>query len=132
VVADHRRRVIVDAMNVIGAVPDGWWRDRAAAQRRFAERLARLPRGAGVEVVVVFEGTMLPDLEEGLRDGIVVLWATRRGPDAADDRIVDEAAASTVPVTVVSSDRALRDRVIDLGAKTVGPSALADAIHADA
>ena len=33
-VARPRRRLVVDAMNVIGTRPDGWWRDRAGASRR--------------------------------------------------------------------------------------------------
>ncbi|NEY36686.1 NTP pyrophosphohydrolase, partial [Streptomyces sp. PRKS01-65] len=32
--------VIVDAANVVGSVPDGWWRDRPAAARRLRDRLA--------------------------------------------------------------------------------------------
>jgi hypothetical protein len=31
--------VVVDAANVVGSRPDGWWRDRPAAARRFAGQL---------------------------------------------------------------------------------------------
>ena len=31
--------LIVDAANVVGSVPDGWWKDRAGAARRLHERL---------------------------------------------------------------------------------------------
>jgi hypothetical protein len=52
------RLIVVDAANVVGSRPDGWWRDRAGAARRLLERLAgleeRLPESA--EVVVVLEG----------------------------------------------------------------------------
>jgi hypothetical protein len=41
-------RWLVDGMNVIGARPDGWWRDRPGAQRRLAEKLAARAREAGV------------------------------------------------------------------------------------
>ncbi|MBM3141325.1 MAG: NTP pyrophosphohydrolase, partial [Chloroflexi bacterium] len=34
-------RLIVDAMNVIGSRPDGWWRDRPGAARRLVRALAR-------------------------------------------------------------------------------------------
>lgn len=34
------RTWVVDAANVIGARPDGWWRDRAGAARRLYRRLA--------------------------------------------------------------------------------------------
>ena len=32
--------VVVDAANVVGSVPDGWWRDRAGATARLRDRLA--------------------------------------------------------------------------------------------
>ncbi|HEX7744396.1 MAG TPA: hypothetical protein VF462_03920, partial [Micromonosporaceae bacterium] len=52
----------VDAANVIGARPDGWWRDRPAAARRLRDRLdgvaaanfAGLP--PPVDTVLVVEG----------------------------------------------------------------------------
>ena len=31
--------LIVDAANVVGSVPDGWWRDRAGAARRLRDAL---------------------------------------------------------------------------------------------
>ena len=31
--------LIVDGMNVIGSVPDGWWRDRTGAMRRLLRQL---------------------------------------------------------------------------------------------
>ena len=34
-----RRRLVVDAMNVIGTRPDGWWRDRDGAARRLIAAL---------------------------------------------------------------------------------------------
>lgn len=51
--------VIVDAANVIGSVPDGWWRDRRGAAERLRDRLARdgVPgRDEPVELVMVVEG----------------------------------------------------------------------------
>src|SRR6266545_3268704 len=56
--------VIVDAANVVGSVPDGWWRDRVGATERLRDSLVPLaesgiPR-AGVpgpaELVLVVEG----------------------------------------------------------------------------
>ena len=32
---------VVDAMNVIGSRPDGWWRDRAGAIERLVDRVDR-------------------------------------------------------------------------------------------
>jgi predicted RNA-binding protein with PIN domain len=112
-------------MNVIGSRPDGWWRDRPGAQRRLYERLAAAQHAA--DVMVVFEGEPQPELDEGSARTPAVRWARRRGRDAADDRIVEEtrtARAAGREVTVVTSDRALRDRVEHLGATTVGPSGL--------
>ena len=33
------RVLVVDAANVVGSRPDGWWKDRAGAARRLHERL---------------------------------------------------------------------------------------------
>ena len=35
--------LLVDAANVVGSRPDGWWRDRAGAATRLLARLAALP-----------------------------------------------------------------------------------------
>ncbi|CAM5425547.1 hypothetical protein SHIRM173S_03345 [Streptomyces hirsutus] len=51
--------VIVDAANVVGSVPDGWWRDRRGAAERLRDRLAErgLPGRTGpAEIVLVVEG----------------------------------------------------------------------------
>src|SRR6185369_9248862 len=48
---------IVDGANVVGSVPDGWWRDRAGAARRLRDALGARPEGAlPGEVVLVVEG----------------------------------------------------------------------------
>ncbi|PNG19000.1 NTP pyrophosphohydrolase, partial [Streptomyces cahuitamycinicus] len=51
--------VVVDAANVVGSVPDGWWRDRRGAAERLRDRLASegVPAVSGpVEIVLVVEG----------------------------------------------------------------------------
>src|SRR4051812_27162403 len=87
----------IDAMNVIGSRPDGWWRDREGALRRFVGEVAEW---AEEEVTVVLDSG--PDdlvgevtssevraCEDGGRKPIVtVVRARRRGRDAADDEIV--------------------------------------------
>src|SRR5690606_27342525 len=83
------RRLIVDAMNVIGSRPTGWWRDRGGAKRRLVERLRRLAEGTGEAITVVIDGRPLPDLPEGEHGGVEVRYASRPGPNAADDRIVE-------------------------------------------
>jgi len=113
---------LVDGMNVIGSRPDGWWRDRAAAQRRLAEALAAWAARSGEDVAVVFDGRP----HEIDAPGVDVAFASRRGPNAADDDIVARVAASADPsaVRVVTSDRDLARRVEELGAEVVGPGAL--------
>lgn len=125
------RELIVDGMNVIGARPDGWWRDRDAAMRRFTDDLAVLAV-AGQRVAVVFDGRPLRDLPEGERRGVIVFYAGRSGADAADDRIVDLIAGMPDPAQaeVVTSDRGLIERVEAHGARVSGPSALRRRISA--
>ncbi len=106
-------RWLVDGMNVIGSRPDGWWRDRAGAARRLTAELQRLAGPSGDSVSVAFEGGEFPGLPPGVHENVLVLYARRRGPNAADDRIVEELSADADPgsVTVVTSDRDLARRV---------------------
>jgi predicted RNA-binding protein with PIN domain len=109
-------RWIVDGMNVIGSRPDGWWRDRPAAMRSLAEELSAWADGR--DVAVVFDGRPF-DLEA---PGVAISFASRRGPNAADDDIARmvEADADPSGLTVVTSDAELSRRVRELGAEVVG------------
>jgi len=117
-VSAPRRRLIVDGNNVIGSRPDGWWRDRAGAARRLVVALQALARRSGDQISVVLDGRPLADLPEGIHAGVLVAYATRAGRDAADDRIVTEVERDREPesLVVVTSDRALAERVRALGA----------------
>jgi uncharacterized protein YaiI (UPF0178 family) len=110
---------VVDASNVIGSKPDGWWRDRAGAARRLVADLDRFAAATGEPVVVVLDGGEPPAAE---RAEVVV--ASRRGRDAADDEIValleDRGAEGA---RVVTSDAELARRVRALGAEVVGARA---------
>lgn len=110
--------LVVDAANVVGSVPDGWWRDRAGAATRLRDALAvgELP-GEPSDVVLVVEGKARH--VESV-PGVRVVPA----PGDGDDTIVDLVEAADQPVTVVTSDRALRTRVEALGARTIGPRSL--------
>jgi predicted RNA-binding protein with PIN domain len=119
---DRARRWLVDGMNVIGSRPDGWWRDRDAAVRRLVARLKRLA-AAGERATVVLDGAPLADLPEGVHQDVEVLYARRGGRNAADDRIEALVRESPGRFRVVTSDRALRERVEALGAETEGASA---------
>lgn len=111
---DLVRTIVVDGNNVMGSVPDGWWRDRPAAVRRLLGRLQCYARESGHEVVLVLDVPQR-DLPAGAHDGVEVVYPGRRGRDAADDRIVEllDARAGLDPdsdpgdVEVVTSDRAL-------------------------
>ncbi len=113
-------------MNVIGSRPDGWWRDRPAAARRLLERLQRLAALDGEPITLVLEGDATRGGQAGPDRGVEVVYARRAGRDAGDDRIVELVAAAPDPtsVRVVTSDRALADRVEQLGATTQGSARL--------
>ena len=59
-----------------------------------------------------------PDLTPGTRGPIEVMFASRTGRNAADHEIVELVAEAASPeaITVVTSDRALADRVKQRGA----------------
>jgi predicted RNA-binding protein with PIN domain len=116
--------LLVDGNNVIGSVADGWWRDRPGAVRRLLRRLQCLAAAGDEPVQVVFDVPQ-PDLPEGVHAGVVVHYATRRGRDAADDRIrdlLDEGFDDEVEV--VTSDRDLADGARARGARVVGAGTL--------
>ena len=103
--------VVVDGSNVIGTVPDGWWRDRRAAARRLLARLQCLHVHTGDEVLLVLDVDD-PEVPEGDHAGVAVYYATRRGRDAADDRIRELVAElDGNELEVVTSDRALASDV---------------------
>ena len=110
-------RWLVDGLNVIGSRPDGWWRDRRGAM----ERLVRELEGLRGEVTVVLDGAPF-DLGG---EGVEVVFASRRGRDAADDDIDARVACDADPasLTVVTSDAALERRVRDYGASVEGAGA---------
>ena len=132
-----RPAVIVDAANVVGSVPDGWWRDRPGAAGRLVERVAALTK-AGIPAasldlpedvwfpdwVIVLEGQARA---AGDAPGVEVVRAEASG----DDTIVDEVRRSVSAgrtVTVVTSDRDLVARVTDAGAAARGSRWLHDLI----
>jgi predicted RNA-binding protein with PIN domain len=115
---------IVDGMNVIGTEPDGWWRDRGAARRRLVEILAPLS-GPGVEIDVVFDGRPSAGEEDQAAATSLRVSFAPGGRNSADDVIVEMVRGLERPsdTTVVTSDRALVERVRQLGAGIEGAKA---------
>ncbi len=120
--------LVVDAANVVGSVPDGWWRDRRGAAVRLRDSLAPLAESGlervheglkpPLDVVLVVEGQArgIPSTEE-------VRVHDARG--SGDDAMVELVRESEAPVkVVVTADRRLRERVERLGADTIGPRAI--------
>jgi 8-oxo-dGTP diphosphatase len=108
-----RITLVVDAANVIGSRPDGWWRDRATA----AERLLRIIAAVGPGVVTLPKGSF----GWVARHVVVLEGVARRTPDVAgvevvrapgsgDDTIVDVAHAIG-GCLVITADRGLRARL---------------------
>lgn len=116
-------RLIVDGMNVIGSRPDGWWRDRRGAMEALVGRLGVLAQSDRQPVTVVFDGR--PFELAAAADGVEVVFAARRGRNAADDDIVAlvERAGEPAELRVVTSDEDLAGRVRALGAEVVGAGA---------
>lgn len=130
---ERRQVIVVDAANVMGSIPDGWWRDRAGAAERLRDRLAAAgAERIGGELVLVVEGKArgIPSVP-----GVRVVAASGSGDDAIVDLLVTERQRPQDPedsrglekpyhpsYVVITADRGLRQRVTALGAQTMGPS----------
>ncbi|MFE6228408.1 MULTISPECIES: hypothetical protein [unclassified Streptomyces] len=119
-----RPLLVVDGANVVGSVPDGWWRDRRGAAERLRDRLAADggpvdgPWPGPYEIVLVVEGRA-----RGVASvpGVRVAEAAGSG----DDLIAELAReAHGRPCLVITADRELRRRVEEAGARCAGPRAL--------
>ncbi|MGM7667004.1 hypothetical protein [Microbacterium sp. A93] len=131
----QRLALVVDAANVVGSVPDGWWKDRFGATSRLRDHLALLARdgmeGPDVglqtprvrpEIVLVTEGKARG---LGSVDGVKVVDA----PGEGDDEIVAVvgrllAADPERELVVATADRELQDRVRAVGASVMSARAV--------
>lgn len=118
--------LLVDGANVVGSVPDGWWRDRRGAAERLRDRLAG--RDGPEELVLVVEGAA-----RGVSSvpGVRVVSAPGSGDDAMVELVRAERGRDgqgrdgrARRCLVVTADRELRERVRALGAEVVGPRQL--------
>ncbi|MGL5825220.1 MAG: NYN domain-containing protein [Nocardioides sp.] len=119
-----RRVMVVDGANVVGATPNGWWRDRAGAAAKLHGRLITADTPYD-DIVLVLEG----QAKAGIRAGIDAHVRTVHAPRDGDSAIVKAAAdpvARGDQVTVITADRMLRARVESVGAQVMSPSWLLD------
>lgn len=113
---------MVDGANVVGCVPDGWWRDRASAAAGLHAGLLSADLSFDL-VVLVLEGKARAGVPEGEAAGI----ATVHAPGSGDDEIVARCRHHTElgdEVTVASADRGLLSRLAPYGVMALGPRAL--------
>ncbi|MCC3282597.1 NUDIX domain-containing protein [Arthrobacter caoxuetaonis] len=136
-----RPAVVVDAANVVGSVPDGWWKDRAGAAARLLEAMGSLASeglSASVlslpadrwypEFLVVLEGRACGVGEAQVPAGIGVVRAEGEGDDAvagAAARLADSGRS----VTVVTSDKELAARSLAVGAAVLGSGEFRDLLR---
>ncbi|MEY7971869.1 NUDIX domain-containing protein [Saccharomonospora xinjiangensis] len=134
----RRLVLVVDAANVIGARPDGWWHDRAGATERLRDRLAVLAgRGVGATSVGLDHGVRwfwwprIVLVTEGRARGVGALEDVEvvAAPGDGDDTVVEAVARLRASgprdhVVVATADRDLRGRVGELGSTLLGPAEL--------
>ena len=147
--------LVVDAANVIGSRPDGWWRDRPGAARTLAGRIVAVlvsrpedlvetvegrsptsaetagsaPGDAAVQVHLVLEGAASGVEDLPTHPLLDVVHAETDG-DTAVVELVRKLTGGPDRVLVVTADRALRERVQTSGAEVAGPTTLLDALPA--
>ena len=143
--------LVVDAANVVGSRPDGWWRDRAGAARRLAGSIVAVLVSRPEDLVELLDGTVAnsqgPESAEtagsDLRVAAVQVHLVLEGAandvedlpthplldvvhaeadgDSAIVELVERLAGGPERVVVVTADRALRDWVRAAGAEVTGP-----------
>lgn len=129
--------LVVDVANVMGARPDGWWRDRVGAAGRLLAELNGLARSGLAtterlnavsverwwpELVAVVEGAAR---DVRAPDSVEVVRAGGSGDDAVVAQVRDRRARRPQDrLRVVTADRDLRARVQSYGAQVWGPRAL--------
>lgn len=114
--------LLVDGYNVTFRLSGG---PDAAARERLNEELSRFKLRAKtpVNVVVVYDSAVNPEVETGAGPGGIWLRYTKHGL-TADDEIRRLAAESDEPLVVVSSDREVREGSEQFGAIAVWSEAL--------
>ncbi|MFB4276107.1 MULTISPECIES: NUDIX domain-containing protein [unclassified Nonomuraea] len=115
--------IVLDVANIVGARAEhGWWRDRLGAATRLLYDISGLRLAH--PMLAQWYPRMVAVVEGAARSapavpGIQVVAATGSGDDAIVD--VVRQARPWERVVVVTADRALKERVGELGAETMGP-----------
>ena len=134
--------IVVDIANVMGARPDGWWRDPAGAALRLCREIAALatrglaagdrpagaPESGAIHWVLVLEGrarkaaASWPDESASKSSANSQHWVRIvLAPGSGDDTIATQARDLQGYRLVVTADRELRRRCEQAGAMIVGP-----------
>lgn len=146
-----RPLLVVDAANVVGSVPDGWWRDRAGAATRLLASIRSASRGgfpaawfalegavlAWPRIVVVLEGAARGACEPATDDTAPthrpafrtpqVLRAERDGDTAVADLLGGLPPLEREHAALVTADRGLRARTA--GTRHLGPGTFRSALR---
>lgn len=112
--------LVVDAANVIGSRPDGWWQDRPGAAGRLHRALvaAALPYE---RVILVLEGRARAGVPEGSRGTVRTVHA----PASGDELLVEVCESyAGAQLTLATADRGLIARVAAWGVTVLGPRTL--------
>jgi len=129
-ISEHPATIVVDVANVMGARPDGWWRDRAGAAVRLHAEVALLAASGRAtlpgessppEFVMVLEGAANaagPRIAAAAPGGRVRVV---HAPGHGDDTIVAVVRELPGRRVVVTADRELRDRCAAAGAEVRSP-----------
>ena len=133
--------VVVDVANVVGSVPDGWWRDRAGAASRLLDRVSRrASRGVAADALWLEGDVWFPRwtaVVEGQARAVSTEVAgveVVAAPGEGDDTIVSVATEFRDrghDVIVVTSDRGLSERIVEVGGRVRGVRWLRDLLNVD-
>jgi 8-oxo-dGTP diphosphatase len=123
--------VVVDAANVMGAIPDGWWKDRLGAAARLRDKLNTLHTSGVTPLFAKITPDEAPGLNRVFPTWVQVTEGVARplksaghilvvgAPDHGDDTIIHEAKRAKSlgnRVIVVTSDQELATRAETVGA----------------
>lgn len=114
--------VIVDAANVMGSRPDGWWRDRAGAAVRLGRELSAL---AGQGISGLPDSVPAPPLDRWYPRFVLVVEGAARPAAARDLASADVGQADGGPAGPGPSELARPDPVQVVAAEGSGDDAIA-------